>query len=148
MEIVDIQEFDLKDLSLLYEELIDKKTNFEKMLANYEALIDNGQYFLIGAKSDNKLLGSLMGIKCYDLVGECFPFMVVENVIVSESHRGMGIGRKLFERIEEIATENDCSYIFFVSSDYREGAHKFYESIGYTKDKVRGFKKFLRADAF
>ncbi len=148
MEIVYIQESDLHELGTLYEELIDKKTNFEKLLENYENLIDNGQYFLIGAKSEGKLVGSLMGIKCYDLVGECYPFMVVENVIVSESQRGMGIGRKLFERIEEIATENDCSYIFFVSSDYRDGAHKFYESIGYTKDKVRGFKKFLKADAF
>jgi len=146
MEIIDIQKTDLKDLGLLYEELIDKKTNFDKMLENYENIVNNEQYFLIGAKADNKLLGSLMGIKCYDLVGECVPFMVIENVIVSESHRGLGVGKKLFERIEEIATDNNCSYIFFVSSEYRDGAHKFYESIGYTKDKVRGFKKFLKED--
>ncbi len=148
MEIVEIQKSDLNALGSLYEQLIDKRTNYDKLFENYEALIDNGQYFLLGAKADGKLLGSLMGIKCFDLVGECYPFMVVENVIVSEGHRGMGIGRKLFESIEQIAIENNCSYIFFVSSDYRDGAHKFYESIGYTKDKVRGFKKFLKADAF
>ncbi len=99
---------------------------------------------MIGVKVENKLVGSLMGIQSFDLVGECFPFMIIENVIVSESHRGMGIGRMMFMRIEEIARENNCYYIFFVSGEKRSGAHKFYESLGFATDKVKGYKKFLR----
>ncbi|MHB8124263.1 MAG: hypothetical protein ACYDEJ_01250 [Desulfitobacteriaceae bacterium] len=46
-------------------------------------------------------------------------------------------------RIEEIAIENRCNYIMFVSRSDRKDAHRFYESIGYSLDVVQGFKKFL-----
>jgi GNAT superfamily N-acetyltransferase len=147
MDIVDIKRTDLKDLGFLYEQLSGKKHDSIKMLDNYDNMISNGQYYLIGAKIDNKLVGSLMGIKCFDLVGDCLPFMIIENVIVTESQRGMGIGKELFKRIEEIAIDNDCYYIFFVSGETRLEAHKFYESIGFTNDKVKGYKKYLKRPA-
>jgi len=69
--------------------------------------------------------------------------MVLENVIVRSHIQGKGIGRMLMERIEEIATENKCNYIMFVSRNDRKAAHKFYASVGYGLDVVQGFKKYL-----
>lgn len=40
-------------------------------------------------------MGSLMGVANRELIGECRPFMVIENVIVSNKHRRMGIGKML-----------------------------------------------------
>jgi ribosomal protein S18 acetylase RimI-like enzyme len=144
IEIKRIESNDLKDLSLLFEELSGKKTDFEIMVKNFEWINKNEDYIILGANYNGELVGSLMGIICHDLVGECKPFMVIENVIVSNNLRGKGIGKKLMTEIEKIGKERNCYYIMFVSGSQRKDAHKFYESLGYKLDEVQGFKKYLR----
>jgi GNAT superfamily N-acetyltransferase len=143
IEIKKINRTDLDDLSLLHEELSKKKTDFEIMVNNFEWMANNESYILLGAKVDGKLIGSLMGIICLDLVGSCQPFMVIENVIVTKSLRGQGVGKELMNEIEKIGKENNCHYMMFVSGAHRKDAHKFYESLGYKPDAVQGFKKYL-----
>lgn len=82
-----------------------------------------------------------MGIICYDLVGECKPFMVIENVIVSPNVRRQGIGKKLMLGIEKIAKERDCYYMIFVSGEQRIEAHVFYEKLGFKEENVEGYRK-------
>ena len=81
--------------------------------------------------------GSALGICCQCLVN---PFLVVEDVIVRSDQRGKGVGRMLMEALDQFAQEKGCAYSFLVSSDFRTGAHSFYESMGYT-DGVVGFRK-------
>lgn len=135
---------DLIELSNLYEELSGKKTNIEKMKENYDWINTNPDYILIGAKDDAKnLVGSLLGIVCHDILGDCRPFMVIENVIVRDNYRRSGIGRKMMNFIEDYCSKKKFHYIMFVSSKSRKEAHKFYESLGYNIDVVQGFKKYL-----
>jgi predicted N-acetyltransferase YhbS len=135
---------DLNDLSNLYEQLLGKKTNFPKFKDKFTLINSNKNYVLIGAKDGNKnLVGSLLGIICQDLGGECKPFMVVENVIVKNNYRRMGIGKTLMTFIENFARKRDCYFTMLVSAFKRKDAHKFYESIGYNNDVVKGFKKYL-----
>lgn len=134
---------DLPELSRLFEELSGKKTNFDLMVRNFECIQKSEDYVVLGARYGDKLVGSLMGIVCHDLVGECKPFMVIENVIVSDRFRGQGIGKKLMNEIEGIGRGKDCYYMVFVSGAQRKDAHKFYESLGYGLEEVQGFKKFL-----
>lgn len=143
IEVKRIEKNELKGLSLLLEELSGKKTNFEIMVKNFEWINKNEDYILLGAHYNGKLVGSLMGIICHDLVGECKPFMVIENVIVASDSRGKGIGKKLMMEIEKIAREKNCYYTMFVSGAHRKEAHQFYESLGYKLDEVQGFKKYL-----
>jgi ribosomal protein S18 acetylase RimI-like enzyme len=84
-----------------------------------------------------------MGILCYELFGNCEPFMVVENVAVLNSYRRQGIAKQLMIKLEEEARQNHCSMILFVSSKHRVGAHKLYDSLGYGNDKVNGYRKRL-----
>jgi GNAT superfamily N-acetyltransferase len=143
MEIVRIQKSDLPDLSKLLEELSSLKSNYLKIERAFEQIIDNENYYLLGAKMDGQLVGSVMGILCLDLVGECLPFMAIENVIVSKDYRNRGIGKALMAEIELIASGLNCYYTFFVSGEDRKEAHKFYGFLGYDIDKVKGFKKYL-----
>ena len=143
VEISKIVKSDLQELSSLFFELTGENTDFAKMNSNYEWIDENENYILLGARNDGKLVGSLMGIICRDLVGECRPFMVIENVIVSSGFRGKGIGKKLMIEIEDIAKRNNCYYIMFVSGAQRTDAHAFYKSIGYGLDQVQGFKKYV-----
>jgi ribosomal protein S18 acetylase RimI-like enzyme len=134
---------DLTDLATLLAELSGKPTSKESMLNNFEWMEKNGDYYVLGAKLDQRLAGSIMGIVCRDLVGECQPFLVVENVIVSNQFRGQGIGKRLMLEMEKIGIKRDCHYIMFVSGAQRRDAHQFYESLGYKLDVVQGFKKYL-----
>lgn len=143
IEIKIIEPNDLIELASLLEELSGMKTNMSMLTKNFELMGKDADYYVLGAKIDHKLVGSVMGIICRDLVGECRPFMVVENVIVSKNFRGHGIGKKLMLELERIGKERNCYYTMFVSGAQRKEAHKFYKTIGYKLDEVQGFKKYL-----
>lgn len=134
----------LPQLAELYEELIGISTNLAKMEETYQTLLEDKSYYVLGAFYENELAGSLMGILCKDLIGECEPFMVIENVVVSSKIRRQGIGRKLMNEIEVIARQQNCSYIILVSGGQRVEAHRMYESMGYREEHVEGFRKFLK----
>lgn len=139
-----ISSSDLGQLALLYEELTGTRTNMVLMESLYKKIANNTDYILIGAKDEEqRLVGSVMGIVCTDIVGKCQPFMVLENVIVSEKSRRQGAGRQLVKYIENCARERNCYYIMLVSLLKRKEAHDFYESIGYRLGVVQGFKKYL-----
>ena len=94
---------------------------------------------LVAADGD-RCMGTVTAVLCYGLDG---TFMVVENVVVSKACRRKGVGKSLFEKIDELAEQNNCGYTILVSSDFRKKAHKFYEDMGYT-DGVKGFRKVYK----
>ena len=53
-----------------------------------------------------------------------------------------GIGKQLMQKIEQAASERDLVGVRLNSGETRTGAHKFYESIGYSSDKNQ--KRFLK----
>ncbi|MFW5432897.1 GNAT family N-acetyltransferase [Paenibacillus apiarius] len=135
---------DVTQLAGLYAELDDRPTNVEKMAARLARLNDDPDYLFLGTADENgKLLGSVMGIICEDLTGDCQPFMVVENVIVAAEAHGQGIGMKLMNRLEEFARERDCHVMMLMSNVKREGAHRFYERLGFSREVGYGFLKSL-----
>ena len=107
---------------------------------------DSAYHLLVAVNEDNVVVGSILGIICKSLAAHYESFLVIEDVIVDDSLRRAGIGRALFEKIEEIAKEDSCAYSILVSSGFRTGAHRFYESVGYTEN-VMGFRKrFMKSD--
>lgn len=136
-----IEHTDLKGLSQLYEDLIGRKTDYEKLEAVFAKINSDEYYHIIGAFRGNELVGSVMGILCHDIVGDCRPFMVIENVVVSSDVRRQGVGAKLMQHIEIIAKEKDCYYMIFVSGGQRKEAHAFYEKLGFKDEQVEGYRK-------
>lgn len=57
----------------------------------------------------------------------------VDEMVVDGRYRGQGIGKKLMQRITEIAKENNCRQLELESSFPREKAHTFYEELGFEK---------------
>lgn len=128
---------DIPDLLELYKELGPFEVSFESSLETYKKMLMDEAYLLLVAKEDNNVIGSVLGICCKSLVGS---FLVIEDVVVKESLRGKGIGRKLMESLDEFAKTKHCDYAILVSSGFRKEAHKFYESVGFI-DGVIGFRK-------
>lgn len=109
----------------------------------HEWMKNNSDYTILCAKFKGEVVGSLMGVANRELIGDCRPFMVIENVVVSDKHRRMGIGKFLMDNIEKIAVEKNCSFMMLISRIHRKEAHKFYESSGFGGDIVKVFKKYI-----
>lgn len=138
MEILKMTQDDLHQIQDLYIELVPDGCSLETLTMNYQKTADNKNYALLVAKEKDVVLGSAIGMIFTALDT---PFLVIENVVVREDCRGKGIGRAIFDALDQFAKENQCGYAILVSSGYRQGAHKFYETLGFTDD-VRGFRKY------
>ena len=64
------------------------------------------------------------------------------GLAVDPDFRGNGVGKKLIGYIEKHAMDNGISFIRLNSANHRVEAHKFYENIGYTSDKLQ--KRFIK----
>lgn len=102
-----------------------------------QTMLDSEDYFLAVAREGDEILGTATGVCCRVLSGS---FLTIEDVVVKEECRGMGIGKKLMDALDDFALRNGCLYAILVSSGFRKEAHRFYEKQGFTED-VRGFRK-------
>ncbi len=103
---------------------------------------DKNQHIIIGYEDENtkKIIGFIhaqMYESFYSDLG-----LNILGLAVNPDFQGRGIGRKLMNKLEEYAVDNNISFIRLNSALKREEAHKFYEHIGYTCDKVQ--KRFIK----
>ncbi len=135
---------DIDELPGLYRQFWGEESSIEKMRDTFNKLKTNPDYIFLSAVVDNQLVGTVLGIICRELYGECKPFMVIEDFIVDENFRRMGIGRKLMNEIEKIAQKNNCVNIILVTERDRVEAISFYEAVGFNSNTHKGFKKSLK----
>lgn len=109
----------------------------EEAKAVLQAMLDSGDHFLAVAREGEEILGTVTGVCCHILLGS---FLAIEDMVVREDCRGMGIGKRLMAAMDEFAIQNGCLYAVLVSSGFRKEAHKFYEKQGFVEE-VRGFRK-------
>jgi GNAT superfamily N-acetyltransferase len=60
----------------------------------------------------------------------------VESVRVDEKHRGKGIGREMMLWAIDRAREKGCVSMQLTTHKDRVGAHRFYESLGFSKSHI------------
>lgn len=106
----------------------------------YKQMLEDKNYVILIAKEGNMIVGSSLGVVVKSLAVCGKPFLVIEAVIIKNQFRRKGIGKKIFDKLDEFAMKNKCAYSILVSSANRKEAHKFYESLGFI-DEVRGFRK-------
>jgi GNAT superfamily N-acetyltransferase len=91
------------------------------------------------------VLGTVLVSLCADVMFGRRPFAVVENIVVDQAARGLRIGERLLQAVEEFCTVADCSKIMLLSAASRERAHAFFERCGYSGSTKRGFVKYRTA---
>ncbi|EHQ90362.1 GNAT family N-acetyltransferase [Desulfosporosinus youngiae] len=134
---------DVPQLARIYKQFWNEESSVEIMSKNFVKFHEDGSHLLLSAVENNQLIGSVMGIICGELYGDCKPFMVLENMIVDSRYRNNGVGKALISELEKIASEKNCSQIILVTEADRIEACKFYESAGYNPDTHKGYKKKL-----
>lgn len=68
----------------------------------------------------------------------------IEELVVSETCRGQGAGRKLIEQALMVAAEANCRSVEVTSAFHRNWAHAFYEACGFEKKAFHFIRENLR----
>ena len=108
-----------------------------------EQLRQDSNNYLFVADENGTVVGTAFLTLCLDPMFGSQPFGVVENVVVDETVRGRGIGRQLFEHLERVCKERNCSKIMLLSNAKRTRGHTFFRGLGYDDTVSRGFKKYF-----
>jgi GNAT superfamily N-acetyltransferase len=58
------------------------------------------------------------------------PGLYLEDLFVLPDGRGKGVGRKLLERLAQVAVERDCGRLEWAVLDWNKDAIRFYERLG------------------
>jgi GNAT superfamily N-acetyltransferase len=127
---------DLPELLRLYAQLGSSDTD---VLELGEA---QSRYFRIESYPDYKIHLALAGgavvgtwsmLVMDNLAHKGLPTAIVENVVVDNSCRGMGIGQAMMLQAMRIAREKGCYKLALTSGQHRPEAHRFYEKLGFRR---------------
>ena len=61
------------------------------------------------------------------------PSAIVEDVVVSATRQGQGIGQQMMQHAQDQARQGACYKLVLSSNQKRERAHAFYESLGFQR---------------
>jgi GNAT superfamily N-acetyltransferase len=135
---------DLSGILELYKQLNENISPSENCDINKANIIwdniENNNIKYILAKDNNKIIGSCYICIIPNLTYNGKSICFIENVIIDEKYRKKGIGKKLMETVVKYAKGNNCYKIVLLSGIKREGAHKFYEKIGFNGESKKGFE--------
>ena len=86
----------------------------------------------------------LIGTAIIDILNDYIKnqkYYYINYVCIKKEYRGCGYSKKIMEYIEELARQENISYIILTSSSQREIANKLYLSLDYKKIDTNLFKK-------
>lgn len=86
-------------------------------------------------EANEEITGLVAWTKTDHLISDATRFSIV-GLVVSTSHRGMGIGKELMKFVENIAKQHSPAIIDLTSGLRRaqDGTHEFYKCIGYQNE--------------
>jgi GNAT superfamily N-acetyltransferase len=105
----------------------------ERRLSEMRRLPD---YAVFVAELPNGEVAGWVGVFLYRCV-EADTRAEINGLIVDERVRSSGLGRRLMRRAEEWARGKGCGAVVVRSQVVREGAHVFYERLGYKHVKTQ-----------
>lgn len=99
---------------------------------------------LLVCEIDQVVAGTVLVQLCADVMYAQQPFALVENLVVHQDYRRMGVGAAMLAEVERVCLEADCSKIMLMSSAHRVEAHRAFLKAGYSGDAKRGFVRYRR----
>ena len=95
-----------------------------------EKLSAFGQAFSLIAYVDNEPAALMNCIKGFSTF-KAKPLVNIHDVVVSENFRGLGLCRKLFQHVEEMARQQGCCKLTLEVVEKNEVAKKAYTNFGF-----------------
>ena len=114
----------------------------EETASQLAKLSQDPHHFLLGFEepSSHDLLGYVHA-EVYESLYSKPGFNILALAVLPQT-QGKGIGKTLLQGLEKETKRRGYEFIRLNSADHRLDAHAFYESVGYTCDKVQ--KRFIK----
>lgn len=135
-----LEKDDLSQLAKLYQQFWGDRSNIVEMEKQFDLIQAENNHIILVCEVDGKVVGSVMGVVCRELYGDCRPFLVIENMIVDKPYRRNGVAHQLLYELEKLAEQRNCTQMILVTEKERFDACKFYEKYGFSKNTT-GYKK-------
>jgi glucosamine-phosphate N-acetyltransferase len=131
---------------LIESDLMSFKSIFHYDLNEDEILEINSSRFKNGVKTvvclhDNKIVGTASYFIELKFLHSGGKTMHIEDVVVVQEHRELGIGKKLMSYLTNLATETGCYKIILDCGEHNIG---FYEKCGFKKHEVQMRKNVIK----
>jgi ribosomal protein S18 acetylase RimI-like enzyme len=133
---------DAPELAALMCELGYETSNAE-MHSRLQVILRNAGYRTIVAEVDNELCG-MIGTLTHDSHEHNDPSGKIIALVVSKRQRRSGVGRALIAAAENDFASRRVTRVTLTTRFEREGAHRFYEALGYAKTGFRFAKNLPR----
>lgn len=108
-------------------EILTEKKAWEQYLSAYEQ-----GYRLYAAMGSNEVLGTVGVRVCYDPLNDGKPYAIINNLVVEEDYRGLGIGRDMLARAEVLVKKEKVTHTLLAILTGNKDAKKLYEELGYS----------------
>ncbi|MGV7105035.1 GNAT family N-acetyltransferase [Flavobacterium sp. U410] len=102
----------------------------KKQLKLDEILMEDNPVTLVGCFIGDRIVG-IASMAIYKVISGNKGW--IEDVIVDENCRGMGIGLKLIEKLLSISNEKQLSEVLLFTEEHRTAAISLYEKLGFSK---------------
>lgn len=126
---------DYEQIFLLIKEFAAFIKTPEKVLISPDQMLQDREYFRCFVVTDNETIiaFSTYFFAYYSWTGKA---IYLDDLYVTETYRGKGIGNLLFNKIIETAKNNNCKKVKWQVSNWNKKAIKFYKNKGALIDDV------------
>ncbi len=105
-------------------------------------LVDPGNVVFVAESAEGGLVGWIQGVRSQFLESDCR--IEIAGLIVDQRFHRKGVGRALIGRVEGWALDQGVSQVSVRCRTTRVDAHRFYESLGFSRAKTQVvFRKTL-----
>lgn len=95
----------------------------------YNENLDNKRVHYYVYEIEHKIIG-FISIHIQSLLHHASNIAEIQELIITDSMRGKGLGKMLFEKALDIAKEDKCSKIEVCCNQKRKASHEFYTEMG------------------
>lgn len=138
---------DLEVLTSLLAELFSIEEDFqfnEKLQKKgLQLMLDNPNGVVLVAELDQTIIGMATG-QLLISTAEGGPSLLIEDVIISEKHRGMGIGKTIVDSVCRWAATFGAKRFQLLADASNINGLKFYEKTGWNKTNLICLRKTLQ----
>lgn len=107
-------------------------TAFRKRISQYLGEKDKK---ITVSEQDSKIVG-LVSMVLLPRLNRTKLELYIPELVVSEDHRGLGVGKSLIEACIDMAKKKKCFRIRLESGNQRKGAHLFYKNMGFEQSAL------------
>lgn len=133
-----------KLLDLLFEQEAEFKPDLEAQIMGLELIIKNPSTGTIIVARDNGEIIGMVNILYTISTALGARVGMLEDMVVSKSARGVGVGSKLIKFALKYAEQQGCQRMTLLTDHDNQAAHRFYQKHGFSRSSMVIFRNAMQ----